>query len=99
MTGCTGVGAGAGDLRPGVVLGRDGGGGQRVTVALIGRAHCKVDASYGPVETGDLLTTSPTRGHAMLAADPARAFGAILGKALRPLSHGRATVPILVALL
>jgi hypothetical protein len=37
-------------------------------------------------------------GHAMKAADPRRAFGAVIGKALRPLPAGRGLVPILVAL-
>jgi hypothetical protein len=50
------------------------------------------------VEVGDLLTTSATPGHAMKAADPARAFGAVLGKALGSMREGRALVPILVTL-
>jgi hypothetical protein len=45
-----------------------------------------------------LLTTSPTRGHAMKATDPLQAFGAVLGKALRPLTEGQGLIPILVAL-
>jgi hypothetical protein len=57
-----------------------------------------VDASYGPIEVGDLLTTSETPGHAMKAADASRAFGAVIGKALSALPEGRALVPILVAL-
>jgi len=36
--------------------------------------------------------------HAMKARDPARAFGAVLGKALRPLQAGTGLIPILVAL-
>jgi len=59
---------------------------------------CKVDASYSPIDRGDLLTTSETPGHAMKAADPRLAFGAILGKALRPLVAGRGLIPVLVAL-
>jgi hypothetical protein len=34
----------------------------------------------------------------MKASDPERAFGAVIGKALRPISEGRGVVPILVAL-
>ena len=34
----------------------------------------------------------------MRAADPSRAFGAVLGKALRGLSGGRGLVPVLVSL-
>jgi hypothetical protein len=71
---------------------------KRAPVALMGKVYCKVDAQYGPVEVGDMLTTSPTSGHAMKASDPARAFGAVIGKALEPLRSGQALVPILVTL-
>jgi hypothetical protein len=80
------------------VLDRQRGLGNRKPVALIGKAHCKVDAEGGAITVGDLLTTAPTRGHAMKAADPQRAFGAVIGKALASLSSGRGLVPILVAL-
>jgi hypothetical protein len=33
---------------------------------------------------GDLLTTAETVGHARKAADPLKAFGSVIGKALRP---------------
>jgi hypothetical protein len=71
---------------------------RRSPLALSGKVFCKVDAGYSPIEVGDLLTTSPTIGHAMKAADPARAFGATIGKALQPVTIGAALVPILVAL-
>ena len=93
-----GVISGAGEFRPGMILDRRNAGGKRAPVALMGKVYCKVDAGYGPVEVGDLLTTSPTSGHAMKASDPIRAFGAVIGKALLPLRSGRALVPILVAL-
>jgi hypothetical protein len=67
-------------------------------LALLGKAYCKVDAQYSAIEVGDLLTTSPTPGHAMKASDPLQAFGAVIGKALRPLSAGQGVVPILIAL-
>jgi hypothetical protein len=67
-------------------------------VAVVGKVYCKVDAQYAPIEVGDLLTTSPTPGHAMKADDPLRAFGAVIGKALRGLQSGQGLVPILVAL-
>lgn len=92
-----GIVAGAGSLRPGIVLGRTGGP-RRLPVALIGRAYCKADASFGSIEVGDLLTTSATPGHAMRAADPARAFGAVLGKSLGSLRAGTGLLPVLVAL-
>ena len=67
-------------------------------IALLGKVFCKVDAQFGPIEVGDLLTTSPTQGHAMRVADPLRAFGAVIGKALRPLAGGQGLIPILIAL-
>jgi len=93
-----GVVSGAGDYQSAIVLGKHRSEIDAVSVALIGKAYCKVDAGYAPVEVGDLLTTSDTPGHAMKATDPARAFGAVLGKALRPLSAGTGLIPILIAL-
>jgi hypothetical protein len=93
-----GVVSGAGSYRPAIVLDRQRGTTARKPLALMGKVYCKVDASQGAVEIGDLLTTSGTAGHAMKAADPLRAFGAVLGKALRPLKQGRGMIPILVAL-
>ena len=51
-----------------------------------------------PIEVGDLLTTSATPGHAMKATDPLKAFGAVIGKALRPLDSGQGLIPVLIAL-
>jgi hypothetical protein len=93
-----GVISGAGNFRPGMILDRRGVSNKRAPIALMGKVYCKVDAQYGPVEVGDLLTTSPTSGHAMKASDSLRAFGAVIGKALRPLSSGQGLVPILIAL-
>ncbi|MET0400173.1 MAG: hypothetical protein ABW277_25510 [Longimicrobiaceae bacterium] len=59
---------------------------------------CKVDAKYGAIQVGDLLTTSATRGHARRVDDPARAAGAIVGKALASLEKGRGRIPVLVTL-
>ena len=72
--------------------------GTGVLLALAGKVPCQVDASYAPVEVGDLLTTSPTPGHAMKVMDSNLAFGAVIGKALRPLAMGQDLIPILVAL-
>jgi hypothetical protein len=93
-----GIVSGAGDLKPGIVLGKDASSKDRVPLALIGKVFCRVDATYAPIEVGDLLTTSPTRGHAMKAEDPLKSFGAVVGKALAPLREGRSLLPILVAL-
>jgi hypothetical protein len=93
-----GVISGSGDYKAGIVLGKCDTGKRRAPLALLGKTFCKADANLGPIEVGDLLTTSPTRGHAMKAADPSRAFGAIIGKALRSLESGRGVIPILIAL-
>ncbi len=95
-----GVVSGANGLNPGMVLGKNGAcnDNDRLPIALNGKVYCKVDAGYSPIQTGDLLTTSPTVGHAMRADDPLKAFGAVIGKALSPLKEGRGMVPILVAL-
>jgi hypothetical protein len=93
-----GVISGAGEHRPGIVLDRRESSGNRVSVALLGKVFCKVDASTSSIAVGDLLTTSDVCGHAMKANDRDRAFGAVLGKALRPLANGRGLIPVLVAL-
>ena len=94
-----GVVSGARDLKPGIVMGKNQHGSETCQpIALVGRAYCKADAAYGPIEVGDLLTSSPTPGHAMRVGDPSRAFGAVVGKAMAPLSEGVGLVPILIAL-
>ena len=92
-----GVVSGAEGLRAGLLLNRSESK-ACVPVALIGKVYCNVDANFARVEVGDLLTTSPTVGHAMKAEDSARRFGTTLGKALRPLDAGRSRIPVLVAL-
>ena len=93
-----GVVSGGGSYRPALLLdGRPSAEG-RVAVALAGKVFCKVDATSSPVEFGDLLTTAARPGHAMKATDPAKAFGAVIGKALRSLPNGIGLIPILVGL-
>jgi hypothetical protein len=96
-----GVISGAGEFKPGLILGREKGqsDSHRVAVALMGKVYCKVDAQFGEIGVGDLLTTSDTPGHAMRADDPLKAFGSVIGKALQSLSAGqKGLIPILVAL-
>jgi hypothetical protein len=71
--------------KPGIVLDRAQSDGNRQPIALLGKVFCKIDAQYGPIEVGDLLTTSPTYGHAMKAGDRSKAFGAVIGKRCGPL--------------
>jgi hypothetical protein len=92
-----GIAAGAGGFRPALRLGSRPGE-DRIAVAVAGRAYCKADATHGPIELGDLLTSSTTRGHAMRVVDPAAASGAIIGKALGRLEHGTGMIPVLLAL-
>jgi hypothetical protein len=92
-----GVVAGAGSYHPGLVLDRST---QvpAVAVSCLGKAYCKADATGAPIEVGDLLTSSPNPGYAMRAIDPQRAFGSVIGKALRPLPKGKDLIPILICL-
>jgi hypothetical protein len=61
-------------------------------------AYCKVDADIAPIEAGDLLTTSTTRGHAQKVTDKSQAVGAIIGKALGSLRLGKGKIPVIVTL-
>jgi hypothetical protein len=94
-----GVVSGAGRYRPGIIFDRaENADDNRVPISIMGKAACRADAGYGSIRAGDLLTTSPSLGCAMKAADPARAFGAIIGKALNPLDEGEGLVPMLIGL-
>lgn len=93
-----GVISGAGNQKPGIILGRQESQDSRMPLALTGKVYCKVDASYAAIEVGDLLTTSNTPGHAMKASNPVWSFGAVIGKALKSLEKGTGLIPILVAL-
>lgn len=93
-----GVVSGAGRFKPGIILDRHESQSKRLPIALLGKVYCKVDAQSAPIEVGDLLTTSATPGHAMKAANPGKAFGAVIGKALQPWPSGQGLIPILIAL-
>ncbi|MEE9296173.1 MAG: hypothetical protein V3W34_14600 [Phycisphaerae bacterium] len=92
-----GIVSGAGGVKPGMLMGQSGteADGQ-YPVALSGRVYCRVDASNGPIQPGDLLTTSATSGHAMKVTDYDRAQGAIIGKAMSKATDG--LVLVLVSL-
>lgn len=94
-----GVIAGAGSFRPGIIMDRhEQSNVRRQPIALVGKVFCKVDASYGSIEVGDLLTSSATYGHAMKSSDPTQSFGSVIGKAMAPLGDGLGLIPILISL-
>jgi hypothetical protein len=93
-----GIVSGAGACRPAIILGAQLDDRTRVPIALVGTAYCLVDADFGMIEIGDLLTTSSTFAHAMKADDREARAGCIIGKALAPLDRGRGLVPVVIAL-
>ena len=93
-----GIVSGAGAYRPAIVLDRQVVDRPRLPVAVMGKVGCLVDATAEPIRAGDMLTTSARPGHAMRATDRDRAFGAVVGKALRSLEQGIAVIPVLVTL-
>ncbi len=58
----------------------------------------KVDASFGPIKSGDLLVASSNPGYAMKASDKSQTSGAVIGKALGNLASGTGTLPVMVTL-
>lgn len=94
-----GIISGAGDIEAGMTLGTsDSVANGTYLVALTGRVYCWADASNGPIEPGDLLTTSDTPGHTMKVTDHTRAQGAVIGKAMSSLDKGQGLVLVLVTL-
>ena len=93
-----GIVSGAGGIKPGLTLTQEDSFEGDHQVALTGRVYGLCDASYGSIEPGDLLTTSPTPGYAMKASDYEQAQGAILGKAMTQLDKGLGLVLVLISL-
>jgi hypothetical protein len=56
----------------------------------------KVDASYGAIRPGDLLTPSPNSGYAMRATEAAP--GTIIGKALDTLETGQGAIAVYITM-
>jgi hypothetical protein len=69
-----------------------------IPLAILGIVPCKVSAENGPVRAGDLLVTSSTPGYAMKGTDRQRMLGAVVGKALEPLTDGKGMIQVLVTL-
>ncbi len=95
-----GVISGAGGVQPGMIMKQEGhptAEGEH-PIAMAGKVYvwCDADAN-GPIQPGDLLTTSNTPGHAM-RADHTRDFprGCVIGKAMTVLKEGKGLVLLLV---
>jgi hypothetical protein len=93
-----GIISGAGGVKPGITLQQTGVTEGKHMVAMAGRVYCKAEAMSSPIKTGDLLTTSLLKGHAMKASDPERSRGAVIGKAITPLREGTGLILVLVNL-
>ncbi|MCH9001091.1 MAG: hypothetical protein IIC02_00835 [Planctomycetes bacterium] len=94
-----GIISGAGGVRPGMLMAQKGSVADGAhPVALSGRVFCRVNTTNGPIEPGDLLTTSNTPGVAVKVTDHVRANGAIIGKAMTGLADGQGLVLVLVSL-
>ena len=93
-----GIISGAGGINPGLTLRQKGALEGEELVALSGRVYCRAETSAGPIRPGDLLTTSAVPGHAMKAADPTKAQGSVIGKAMTSLDAGSGLVLVLVSL-
>ena len=89
-----GVVSGGGGVKAALVLDRHDGG---APVALLGKVWAMADATCGAIRPGDLLTSTTRPGHAQRLTDPARGFGAVVGRALTPLEHGQGMVRVLVS--
>lgn len=96
--GVAGILSGANGIHPGIRLKQEGFNDRGEEVALSGRVYALADASYSSIKPGDLLTTSDTPGHCMKVISRSKAQGAIIGKAMTSLKHGRGMVLVLVTL-
>lgn len=101
--------AGVYSTRPGILGAEKGDGITRVDaddvpVAIVGIVPTKASAENGPIEVGDMLTTSSTPGHAMKASPvmvggvAVYPGGVLIGKALEPLKAGTGLIRVLVTL-
>ena len=95
-----GIISGANGVIPGLTLTQEGTVSDgTMPVASVVRVRCWADADTGgPINAGDLLTSSATPGHAMKVTQRDRSQGAVIGKAMSSLSTGRGMVLVLVSL-
>jgi hypothetical protein len=93
-----GIVSGARGIKPGLMLEQLDATGSSQQIALSGRVYALANTSGGPINAGDLLTTSSTPGQAMRATNLRRAQGATIGKAMTSLPSGSGVVLVLVSI-
>lgn len=93
-----GIVSGANGLAAGMLLPDPKNAAGALPVALSGRAWVYADATKGPIQPGDMLTTSNVPGYAMHAKNSRRAAGAVIGKAMTELRSGTGLVLVFVTL-
>ena len=100
---CSDLVAGVVSTQPGVVLGTDSSTLNRglrtldsALLALIGIVPVKVSDEGGPIEPGDLLTTSSTPGYATKWRPGMGEDCTFVGKALEPLESGAGIIEVLL---
>lgn len=76
----------------------DGNAEDNIPLAIVGIVPVKVSTENGSIQPGDLLTTSATPGYAMVCTNQIDCIGAIIGKALEPLTEGSGVISVLVTL-
>jgi hypothetical protein len=69
-----------------------------VPLAIVGIVPCNVTTENGAIHEGDLLVASSRPGYAMKGTDRRRMLGAVVGKAVEPLSKGIGSIQVLVTL-
>ena len=75
-----------------------GGNKGNVPLAISGRVLVKATDENGPIDPGDLLTTSSTLGHAMKCNYYEKCFGNTIGKAITPLDGKKGIVTMMIML-
>ncbi len=89
--------AGVVTTKPGVLMNAGVEDASGPALALVGRVPVRVTDENGAIAPGDLLVSSSTPGHAMLAPENVRA-GSVIGKALQGHESGTGVVEMLVML-
>ena len=71
---------------------------EEIPLAVVGVVPCKVSAENGAIGPGDLLVSSSVPGFAMKGTNRKKMLGAVVGKALEPLTSGNGIILVLVTL-